>query len=93
MTDDTIPPNAELIERPLILMFQGAADKVECRIHPPFDYTHQHYGLLVCDLVRHVADMFKVPEDKVWYWVERERRHPTGNVTETQAAFPTVRRQ
>lgn len=87
-----IPPGAELIERPLILMFQNG-DKVECRIHPPFDHTHQHYGILVCDLVRHIADMFGVPEDKVWYWVEKERRHPTTHITETKPAFPSLRRQ
>jgi hypothetical protein len=83
----------DVIRQPLIIMFQKDDGVVECRIHPPFDYTHQHYGLLVCDLVRHIAGMFGVHEDKVWYWVEKERRRPTTAVTETKAAFPTVRRQ
>jgi len=82
------PENAEIIRNPLVLMLQNDAGKIETRIHPPFDYTHQHYGLLVCDLVRHIAAMYRVPEDKVWYWVERERRNPTDKVKELQAAFP-----
>lgn len=66
-----LPEGAEVIRQPLVIMYQTETGKVETRIHPPFDYTHRHYGLLVCDLVRHVAAMFREPEEKVWYWVER----------------------
>ncbi len=54
---------------------------VTCRIHPPPGYTYKEYGLLVCDLVRHVARAFNVDDNAVWKWVDRERRNPTTDVT------------
>jgi hypothetical protein len=39
------------------------------------------YGLLIADLVRHVARAFKVGEDAVWEWVDKERGHPTTPIT------------
>lgn len=83
-----IPESATVVTTPLVIMLKNDAGKIETHIHPPFDYTHQHYGLLICDLVRHVAAMFRVPEDKVWYWVERERKSPTDKPTSIQHAFP-----
>jgi hypothetical protein len=37
--------------------------------------------LLVCDLVRHVARAFKIEENDVWEWVDKERRNPTTEIT------------
>ena len=45
-------------------------------------YGYQHFGLLVVDLVRHVAAAFDVAEDDVWEWVDKERRHPTSPITQ-----------
>lgn len=85
MTEPTI------VEKPLVIIFENAAGQQEIRIHPPFDYQHGHYGLLVCDLVRHIAAMFKVPEDKIWYWVDKERARPTTGIGTQQHAFPSGR--
>ncbi len=68
------------IKDPLVIMFEGPDKKVICHLHPA-DLKHSHYGLLVCDLVRHVADCFKVDEDDVWEWVDKERHHHTTNIT------------
>ena len=55
---------------------------VVCHIHPSKNASsHQHYGLIICDLVRHVARAFKVGEDDVWEWVDKERLNPTTKVT------------
>lgn len=43
---------------------------------------YEHYGLIVCDLVRHVAAAFKVDEDDVWTWVDRERHHHTTDISQ-----------
>jgi hypothetical protein len=40
-----------IIEKPLVLMFE-ADGKVVTHIHPG-SHNYQHYGLLICDLVRH----------------------------------------
>jgi hypothetical protein len=32
--------------------------------------------------------VFHVPEDKIWYWVEKERRRPTTTTTTIKDAFP-----
>jgi hypothetical protein len=69
------------IESPLVIMFRE--DKhIVCHIHPPKGWDHKHYGMLVCDLVRHIARAFKVEEDEVWRWVDKERRKPTTEITQ-----------
>jgi hypothetical protein len=75
---------AVAIADPLVIMYPDPhdAEKVICRLHPQGDEGYQHYGLLVCDLVRHVAKFYRVDEDAVWEWVDKERLHPTTEVTE-----------
>lgn len=68
------------IESPLVIMFQDDAKNVITHIHPPKGWTHSHYGLLICDLVRHVAGALKVPEQSVWEWIEAEREKPTTDI-------------
>jgi len=38
--------------------------------------TYAEYGILIYDLVRHIADRNEVKEDAVWAWVLLERREP-----------------
>jgi hypothetical protein len=69
-----------VIEKPLVIMFE-ADGGIVCHIHPSKKASsHEHYGLLICDLVRHVAGAFKVDEDDVWEWVDKERKSPTTEV-------------
>lgn len=35
------------------------------------------FGILIADVVRHVAKALKVDEDEIWRWVEAERENPT----------------
>jgi len=49
----------------LIVVFDQR-DEIVCRLHLRDSYTHQHYGMLVCDVVRNIADAFNVHEDDVW---------------------------
>ena len=68
------------VKKPLIIMFEQDGEIV-CHIWPrPVD-CHKSYGLLVCDLVRHVAAAFKVEEDDVWEWVDKERHHHTTDIS------------
>ncbi len=68
------------IESPLVVMFE-ADGGIVCHIHPSkLASSHEHFGLLICDLVRHVARAFKVDEDAVWEWVDKERRRPTTKI-------------
>jgi len=46
------------------------------------DGSYQSMALLVCDFVRHIAIMWKVSEDAVWTWVDKERYHHTTDVQE-----------
>ena len=73
--------HATRIDNPLAIVFQ-AEGKVFYHLHPPAGWTHEHYGLLVCDLVRHVAQAMKVEEGAIWEWVERERSKPTSPITQ-----------
>ncbi len=69
------------IENPLVMMFQEPSGNVICHIHPAPGITHEHYGMLICDLVRHAAAAFKVDESAVWEYVDKERARPTSNVS------------
>jgi hypothetical protein len=69
------------VENPLVVMFEGPEKKVVTRIHAPPGYSHKMFGLLVCDLVRHIAGAFKVSEADVWEWVDKERKRPTTDIT------------
>ena len=68
------------IETPLVIMFANEG-KIICHLYPRATDTHEGYGLLICDLVRHVARAFQVDEDDVWEWVEKERHHQTAEFT------------
>jgi hypothetical protein len=68
------------IKQPLVIMFESG-DGVTCHIDPQ-GYDYRVYGLLICDLVRHVARAFRVDESDVWEWVDRERQDPTAEVTQ-----------
>jgi len=69
------------IEQPLVIMFEESQEIV-CHIHPSEKAnSHREFGLLICDLVRHVARAFKVEEADVWEWVDKERRRPTTEIT------------
>ena len=57
-------------------------DEIVCRLHLRDSYTHQHYGMLVCDVVRNIADAFNVHEDDVWQVVDHERRHHTADIND-----------
>jgi hypothetical protein len=70
-----------IIKSPLVIMFRDEAGGVICHLHPGKSDDYKRYGLLVCDLVRHVAKCFDVDEDDVWECVERERENPTTTVT------------
>src|SRR5258708_31373033 len=51
------------IEKPLVLMFEEDGQTI-CHIHPTEGYDQRQYGLLICDLVRHLAGAFDVAEDR-----------------------------
>lgn len=70
-----------MITAPLVIMFEQDGSIV-CHLHPRPDDSHRGYGLLICDLVRHVAGAFKIDEDDVWEWVDKERHHPTTKITQ-----------
>jgi hypothetical protein len=71
------------INTPLVIMFKGKdSDSVICHLYPTENnYGYREYGLLVCDLVRHVANCFGIGEEEVWDWVDKERSKPTSPVT------------
>ncbi len=75
-------PQPIKIENPLVIMFKAPDGNIICHLHPQ-DHTYEEYGLLVCDLVRHAARAFKVSEEKMWEWVDKERHHPTTKVTQS----------
>lgn len=75
-------PDTFRIENPLVIMFADERGDVVCHLHPSERCpNHETYGLLIADLVRHVARAFSVEEEDVWEWVDKERHHPTTKIT------------
>ena len=66
------------IDNPLVLMHEHDGEVI-CHVHG-LDRPVKHYGMLVCDLVRHIAKAYNVEEDDVWAHVDTERRHHTTEV-------------
>lgn len=68
------------ISDPLVIMFREPGGNVVTHIHPPPDLNHEAFGILVCDLVRHIANAYQLRDDEVWRWVDKERRRPTSAI-------------
>ena len=68
------------IEKPLIIVFENDG-RIQTHLYPG-ERGHKEYGILIADIVRHTANAFKVHENEVWDWVEKERYHQTSPATE-----------
>ena len=68
------------IEKPLIVVFENDG-KVQTHLYPG-ERNHAQYGILIADVVRHVANAYNIHENDVWEWVDKERYRPTSQVTE-----------
>ena len=68
------------IRNPLVIVFENE-DKIQTHLYPG-DRSYREYGILIADIVRHVANAFKVSEDDVWEWVDKERYHKTSPAVE-----------
>jgi hypothetical protein len=68
-------------ERTVLTLKLDEDDDMRCYIWQVGDFTHEHYGLAICDVVRHVAIAYGVSEDAVWKWVDMERHQPTTKLT------------
>jgi hypothetical protein len=73
---DVLP---KFVKNPLIVMDKTDSG-VRCILNPDPEVGHDGFGLLVCDLVRHIAGAFGVEEDDVWEWVDKERAHHTTEI-------------
>ena len=51
---------------------------------PEPNWGPPHFGLVICDIARHVAAAFNVHEDEVWEWVDKERAHHTTDISKME---------
>ena len=68
------------IEKPLIVVFENDG-KIQTHLYPG-ERSSAQYGILIADVVRHVAKAFNVHENDIWEWVDKERYRQTSPVTE-----------
>ena len=68
------------IKDPLIIVFENDQN-IQTRLYPGAR-GYKEYGILIADVVRHVANAFQGHENDVWEWVEKERYNPTSPGTE-----------
>jgi len=65
-----------MVSNPIFLMFEQDG-KTHCHVHQPPDWGHEHFGLAIADLIRHVANAYSVSEEDVFEWVKKEMDRPT----------------
>jgi len=68
------------IEKPLIICFENDG-KIQTHLYPG-ERSYEQYGILIADVVRHIANAFNIHEDKVWERVDNERHRQTSPVVE-----------
>jgi hypothetical protein len=68
------------ITNPLVIVFEQDG-QVQTHLHTE-GRNFEQYGILIADLVRHVANAFSVRENEVWEWVDKERYHQTSPAIE-----------
>jgi hypothetical protein len=68
------------IENPLFVSFLAPDNSTVTHVHVPPGWGPSHYGLVICDLVRHVAAALKCDEDDIFEWLEKERDNPTSKI-------------
>ncbi len=74
------------INKPWIIVHEPAdGGDLETILAGPEDCNYRHFGLAICDVIRHVANRFDVDEAEVFSWVQREMDDPT---TPTQRIDP-----
>jgi predicted SnoaL-like aldol condensation-catalyzing enzyme len=69
------------IENPLLVVFKNGDGDIETHIHSA-DMRYEEYGIVIADVVRHVANAFKVSEWDVFEWVNKEIDHQTSPIVE-----------
>ncbi len=69
------------IDNPHIVVFSREGELETDILHKPGD-RYATFGIMVADIVRHIANAFKVEEKFVWLWVDKERYKPTSPITE-----------
>lgn len=72
-------PEIKVVDKPLIVLYEEDGNTV-CQIHPREGDNHEIFGILAADIVRHIANAFEVPENRVWKWVDKERYRPTDKI-------------
>lgn len=72
-----------IVKQPYVIMFkpEGSEKIITHLYRGPENMGYEGFGLLICDLVRHVAGAFEVDEDDVWEWIEKERLNPTTDLS------------
>ncbi len=68
------------IESLIIIVFENDG-QLQTHLYPG-EMGYEEYGTLIASLVRHVANAFKVRENDVWEWVDKERYEPTAPISE-----------
>jgi hypothetical protein len=70
------------IINPWLIVHQpnGKGGSMETILAGPADGSHEKFGLVIADVIRHVANAYGVDEADVLEWVHREMDNPTTEV-------------
>ena len=63
-----------------VMMFKDDHGDIQTRLDSDGNGRFEEYGILIADLIRHVARCFNVDVSRVMYWVKKELANPTSDV-------------
>lgn len=69
-----------VVEQPQILYFLHEGKPV-CHVWPQDGETHEHFGLMIADIISAVATHFGVERSDVMEWIQKEIDKPTNVMT------------
>jgi hypothetical protein len=82
-TPDTSLSDAAMpIINPWVIVHQpgGKGSSIETILAGQPDSTYRSFGLVIADIIRHVANAYAVDEADVLEWVHREMDNPTTDI-------------
>ena len=69
------------IHNPWIIVYEPVPKEgMVCRLHGPPDADYGQFGIVIADVIRHVAKKFDVDEADVLEWVHKEMDEPTSEI-------------
>jgi hypothetical protein len=79
--DNIVPQEIRVATQKMyVMMFKDDHGDIQTMLDSDGNGRFKEYGILIADLIRHVAQWFDVDASRVMYWVKKELINPTTGI-------------